>query len=116
MNAAAQVLIALLPLVSVILVGILYFFYLLWEYRKAQLLIEKGNPLPPSRFNERMLLIGIVALCVGAGLLVYFLLKEGLTDALLGGIIPVSTGIGILIYYRIVRSSETRSSEKAKGE
>jgi len=105
MSRAAQVLISLLPLVSVVIVGILYFFYLLWEYRKAQMLIERGESAPPSRFNERMLLIGIVSLCVGAGLLIYFLLKEGISDALLGGIIPIAAGAGILIYYRIVGGS-----------
>jgi hypothetical protein len=111
MSQAAQVLIALLPLISVIIVGILCFFYLLWEYRKAQLLIEKDRPLPPSRFNERLLLVGIVALCVGAGLSLYFLLKGGMSDALLGGIIPVTTGLGIIIYYRIVGGPHSAKSE-----
>ena len=105
MSQAAQVLIALLPIVSVLTVGVLYFFYMLWEFRKARLLIEKGKNPTPSRFNERLLLIGIVALCVGVGLLIYFLLKGGLSDALLGGIIPTATGVGIIIYYRIVGGS-----------
>ena len=111
MSQSAQVLIALLPLVSVVTVGILYFFYMLWEYRKAQMLIEKGHTPPSSRFNERLLLIGIVALCVGAGLLIYFLLKGGLSDALLGGIIPTATGVGIIIYYRIVGGSVNSARE-----
>lgn len=105
MSQAAEVLIALLPIVSVLAVGVLYFFYMLWEFRKARMLIEKGKSPPPSRFNERLLLIGIVALCVGVGLLIYFLLKGGLSDALLGGIIPTATGVGIIIYYRIVGGS-----------
>lgn len=111
MSQSAQVLIALLPMVSVVIVGVLYFFYMLWEYRKARMLIEKDRPAPPSRFNERLLLIGIVALCVGIGLLIFFLIKGGFGDALLGGIIPITTGLGILIYYRIAGGADRQQGE-----
>lgn len=101
MNATAQILIAILPLVSVISVSVLFYFYLLWEYRKAKLLIERGLPVPRSRWNERLLLIGMVALFVGFGLFAFFLLAGDGGEALLGGIMPMAAGAGIIVYYLV---------------
>jgi hypothetical protein len=101
MNATAQILIAILPLVSVVLVSVLLFFHLLYEYRKARVLIEKGLPVPPGRLNERLLLIGSVAFFVGLGLLLFFLLAGERGTSLLGGIMPLAAGVGIIVYYVI---------------
>jgi len=111
MNQAAQVLIALLPIVSVVIVGVLSFFYLLWEYRKIRMIIERGEKLPPSRYKESLLLVGIVALCVGLGLILYFLLKGGITDALLGGLMPAATGLGIIIFYCVAGGGKRTGGE-----
>jgi hypothetical protein len=109
MNATAQVLIAILPLVSVVLVSVLLFFHLFWEYRKAKLLIEKGLPVPRSRLNERLLLLGVVALFVGLGLLIFFILAGERGDTLLGGIMPTAAGAGLIVYYVSVGRRERRS-------
>jgi hypothetical protein len=111
MNATAQILIAILPLVSVIAVSVLFFFYLLWEYRKARLLIERGLPVPRSRWNERLLLIGMVAFFVGIGLLAFFLLADGGGEALLGGIMPMAAGAGIIVYYLTVARARERQEQ-----
>jgi drug/metabolite transporter (DMT)-like permease len=109
LRPAAQVLIAALPLVAVVLLAILSFFFILWEYRRKRLLIERGGTPVPRNIDEKLLLIGIVALFVGVGLLIFFALKTGLSDALLGGIIPTTAGMGIITYYVLVQRRKTKS-------
>ena len=110
LRPSAQVLIASLPLVAVVLLAILSFFFILWDYKRKRLIIERGGTPVPRKIDEKLLLIGIVALFVGVGLLVFFALKTGLSDALLGGIIPTTAGLGIITYYGLVQRK--RSDKK----
>jgi hypothetical protein len=109
LRPSAQVLIASLPLVAVVLLSILSFFFILWEYKRKRLIIERGGTPTPRNIDEKLLLIGIVALFVGVGLLIFFALKTGLSDALLGGIIPTTAGLGIITYYVFVQRRKTKS-------
>jgi hypothetical protein len=109
LRPSAQVLIASLPLVAVVLLAILTFFFILWDYRRKRLVIERGGTPTPRNLDEKLLLIGIVALFVGVGLLVFFALKTGLSDALLGGIIPTTAGMGIITYYVLVHRRKAKS-------
>ncbi|UCF99190.1 MAG: hypothetical protein JSV89_06535 [Spirochaetaceae bacterium] len=102
-GSAAQVLIAAIPIVSVSVLAILSFFVILWDHRKQQLMIERGLTPQPKNIDDKLLLIGIVALFVGIGLLVFFSLKTGLSNSLLGGIIPTASGMGIITYYILIR-------------
>ncbi len=105
LRPSAQVLIASIPLVALVLLSVLTFFFILWDYRRARLIIERGGTPVPRRIDEKLLLIGIVALFVGVGLLVFFALKTGLSNSLLGGIIPTMTGVGIITYYALIHRS-----------
>jgi hypothetical protein len=109
LRPSAQVLIASLPLVAVVLLAILSFFFILWDYKRKRLVIERGGTPVPRNIDEKLLLIGIVALFVGVGLLVFFALKTGLSDALLGGIIPTTAGLGIITYYVLVQRRKAKS-------
>jgi len=109
LRPSAQVLIAALPLVAVVLLSVLTFFFILWDYKRKRLIIERGGTPVPRNIDEKLLLIGIVALFVGVGLLVFFALKTGLSDALLGGIIPTTAGLGIITYYVLVQRRKTKS-------
>ena len=109
LRPSAQVLIAALPLVAVVLLSVLTFFFILWDYKRKRLIIERGGSPVPRNIDEKLLLIGIVALFVGVGLLVFFALKTGLSDALLGGIIPTTAGLGIITYYVLVQRRKTKS-------
>ena len=112
-NSAAQVLIAAIPIVSVSVLAVLSFFVVLWDYRKQQLMIERGLTPKPRNIDDKLLLIGIVAVFVGAGLLVFFGLKTGLSNSLLGGIIPTASGMGIITYYILIYSlKKIREREK----
>ena len=97
----AQVLIAILPLVAVIMLSVLLFFTLMWEFKKKKMLIEKGQEHERPLGYEKLFLLGIVSFCIGAGLVVFFALNSGISSSLLGGIIPAMAGLGIIIFYGV---------------
>ena len=108
MSPAAQVLIAALPLVAVILLAVLAFFSMLWDHQKNRIIIARGEKPVPRNIDDKILLLGIVALFVGIGLLVFFALHDGMTNSLLGGIIPVTAGLGTITHYAISHRQKTR--------
>ncbi|MBN2531762.1 MAG: hypothetical protein JXB88_02660 [Spirochaetales bacterium] len=99
---SAQVIIAIVPLVSVIVLGILTFFFMLWDHQKRMIIIQKGGSPPSHRIDEKLLLLGIVALFIGIGLTVFFIIYNGMNPPLLGGIIPTTAGLGIITAYIIL--------------
>jgi hypothetical protein len=103
LSDAAQVIIAIIPLVSVIVLGILTFFFMLWDHQKRLIIIQKGGTPPPRQTDEKLLLLGIVALFIGVGLTVFFAIYNGLSPSLLGGIVPTTSGLGIITYYGIIK-------------
>ena len=107
MVPSAQILISILPLVTIVVLGMLAYFYMKWEHQKRMLIIEKGGTPPPKRFNEKLLLIGILSLFIGIGLTIFFIVQTGLSNELLGGIIPLAAGLGILTYLIMVRFRKT---------
>ncbi len=108
LGTAAQILIAAIPVVAVALLAVLTFFFALWDYRKQRLMIERGLTPTPRNIDDKLLLIGIVALFVGMGLLVFFGVKTGLSDSLLGGIIPTAVGLGIVTYYILMQQVKNK--------
>ena len=99
LSGGAQVLIAILPLASVIVLGILVFFYMRWEHQKRMYILQQGKNIPERKIDEKILLMGIVSFFVGTGLSVFFILHDGLSMSLLGGIIPAAAGAGIVTAY-----------------
>lgn len=99
MSVPAQVLIASIPLVAVVLLAILTFFYMLWDYKKNKLILERGETPVPRNLDDKIMLVGFVSFFVGIGLLSFFILTGGLSDNLLGGLIPTMAGLGIVLYY-----------------
>jgi hypothetical protein len=80
-------------------------------------MIERGLNPKPRNIDDRLLLIGTVALFVGVGLLVFFSLKTGLSNSLLGGIIPTASGMGIITYYVLITSlKKKREREKSNRQ
>lgn len=111
MTPAAQILIAILPLVAVVLLAVLAFFFFLWDYRMKKVIIEKGQKPVPRYVDDKLLLIGLVSLFVGVGLLLFFVLYNGLSNSLLGGIMPVAAGLGIITYYVFMHGRRKRQRE-----
>ena len=103
-SAAAQVLIAVIPISGIVMGAVVIFFYLLWRHRQRTLLIQAGHYNRPD-FDLHLfsLLAGLLLGSVGLTLTVFLALVTGPTYGLLGGIIPLSMGIGLLAFYVIRR-------------
>ena len=98
---AAQVILAIVPIVGIVIGGILVFFYLLWRHRQISLQVKTGN-YKPSKFSLKIfsLLLGILLTGVGLVLTLFFALMNGLSYQVLGGLIPLALGICLLIFYK----------------
>lgn len=107
-SAAAQVIIAIIPIVGIVMGSAVIFFYLLWNHRRRTLLIKAGLYAKPD-FNviTFSLLSGLLLSSVGIALTVFLIIAvEGASYGLLGGIIPLSMGIGLMVFYAIKRSGK----------
>ena len=103
-SSAAQVIIAIIPIVGIVMGSVVIFFYLLWNHRQKTLLIKAGqyqrqkiDLLPFS------LLSGLLLTAVGIALTILLSIIEGASYGLLGGLIPLSMGLGFLSFYLIKR-------------
>ena len=103
-SAAAQVIIAVIPIVGIVMGAVVILFYLLWKHQQRTLLIKSGH-YNRSEFDllSFSLLAGLLLSSVGITLTVFLALVESRTYGLLGGIIPLSMGAGLLAYYGIKR-------------
>jgi len=99
-SAAAQVIIAIIPIVGIVMGCSVVFFYVLWLHRERMLMIEKGTYMPrPVDIDIFSLLAGILLVAVGLTLTIVFILFSSTGYAVLGGLIPLSVGIGFLAFY-----------------
>jgi drug/metabolite transporter (DMT)-like permease len=101
---AAQIIIALIPVVGIVMGAVVVFFYLLWNHRRKMMLIRteqwKEETFDLLTFSLLCgLLLGVVGLC----LTVFLAIVEGRNYGLLGGIIPLSSGIALLAFFFIKR-------------
>ncbi|MDR1099855.1 MAG: hypothetical protein LBL28_05170 [Treponema sp.] len=103
-SVAAEVLIATIPIVGIIMGSVVVFFYLLWNHKRKTLLIKAGqNPRFDFDLLSFSLLTGLLLASVGISLTVFLAIAKGSGYGLLGGIIPLSMGAGLLIFYGIRR-------------
>jgi hypothetical protein len=106
-TAAAQVLVAVIPIVGIVMGSIVVFFYLLWNHRRRTLLINSGHYSRPGfDLLTFSLLAGLLLGSVGLTLTVFLAVVTGPTYGLLGGIIPLAMGIGLLAFYGIKRGEK----------
>jgi hypothetical protein len=98
-SRAAQVLIAIIPIVGIFMGSVVVFFWLLWGHRRKTLMIQQGLKYEISfDLQTFSLLAGLLNLAVGFVLTVFFLAKDGLDYSLLGGLIPLSLGISLTAF------------------
>lgn len=107
---AAQVIIAVIPIVGIVIGGIVVFFFLLWRHSEMKLQIKMGT-YRKERFNLELysLLFGILLSGVGGVLTVFFALFNGRSIALLGGLLPLSIGVCLVIFYNLYTRREKRN-------
>ena len=104
-SAAAQVIIAVIPIVGITVGAVVVIFYLLWAHRRRTLLIKAGHYRRPEfDLFSFSLLAGLLLFSVGLALTVFLTVMTGATYGLLGGIIPLSMGTGLLAYHFIKRA------------
>jgi hypothetical protein len=108
-SVTAQILIAIIPIVGIVMGSVVVFFYLLWNHRRKTLMIRQGVKSDLS-FDLRTfcLLAGMLNGGVGFVLTVFFLVKVGMDYALLGGLIPLSVGISLTVFYFVHKNSGGR--------
>ena len=101
---AAQIIIALIPIVGIVMGSVVVFFYLLWDHRRKMFLI-KTEKWKESVFDllTFSLLGGLLLGAVGLCLTVFLAIVGGSSYGLLGGIIPLSSGIALLAFFSIKR-------------
>ncbi|MCL2809213.1 MAG: hypothetical protein FWD24_03995 [Treponema sp.] len=105
MNTTAQVIIAIIPIVGIVMGSVVIFFYLLWNHRRRTLLIKAGHYAKPEfNLSSFSLLSGILLISVGIAVTTLLSIVEGASYGLFGGLIPLAMGLGFIIYYVIKRS------------
>lgn len=110
-SAAAQIIVSIIPIVGIVMGCTVIFFYLLWDYKQKKLMIERGIYKPRLfDLDSFSLFAGLIMLSVGGSLVLFFLLKEGLSYGVLSGLIPFSVGISLIIYFGI--KSKIRKNNK----
>ncbi|MCQ2585767.1 MAG: hypothetical protein MJ185_09255 [Treponema sp.] len=104
---AAQVIIALVPIVGISFSALVIFFALLWKHTEIKLRISKNTYNPPV-FNWKLfsLFAGLCLIGTGFSISVIFLIVSGITYGLLGGIIPFVLGIMFLIFYKLTANAK----------
>ena len=105
-SAAAQVILAIVPLVGTAFGVTLLFFFFLWQYRLKKELIRSNQYERNTGKNlkDLVLLSGVLCTAVGLPMTILFGFMEGFSYAISGGLIPLSTGIGLIAFYIIKRS------------
>jgi hypothetical protein len=106
-SAAAQVLVAIIPIAGIVMGSVVVFFYLFWHHRRRTLLIKAGQYKKPEfNFLSFSLLAGLLLISVGIALTVLLILIIGASYGLLGGLIPLAMGTGLLAHYVIKRNEK----------
>ena len=99
---AAQIIVALIPIVDIFIGGVVVFFYLLWHHRQTMFQLRNGTYTPQNiNMKSLSLLAGLLLCSVGLILTVIFCIIDGLSYSLLGGLLPLALGVGLLIYNRL---------------
>ena len=108
-SAPAQVIVAIIPIVGIVMGSVVSFFYLLWYHKRRTLMIQAGQYNPPEfDFLSFSLLAGLLLAAVGVTLTVFLIIVLGTSFGLLGGLIPLSCGTGLLAYYFIRRGGKAK--------
>lgn len=102
MNATAEIIISIVPIVGIGIGGVVVFFSLLWHHHEVKQQIEKGI-YRKEKFNLRAysFLIGLILTGVGLMLSLFFAVANGFSTSMLGGLIPFAIGVCLIIFYKL---------------
>jgi len=101
-SSGAQIVLAVIPIVGIVIGGIIVFFYLLWHHHEIKLQIQSGT-YHHQRFDLKTfsLLTGLLLTGTGIILSLFFVLMAGFSYTLLGGLIPLILGFSLLVFYKV---------------
>ncbi len=98
-SVSAEILLSLVPIISIIFGCTILFFFFLWQYRIKKELI-KAN-IYENYFLKNikffLLLVGLLSSMVGFPMTMIILYIQGISYALLGGTIPLFTGLAFVL-------------------
>ncbi len=114
---AAQIIITIIPIVGIVMVSVLVFFFLLWRHKQIICQI-KSNTYAPTKFNllSFCLLSGILLFVIGLILSILFSIIDGIGFVLLGGLVPLGCGISLLIFFIISIRMKTSNDNANKAK
>ncbi len=111
---AAQIILAIIPIVGIVMGAVVVFFYLLWRHRQIVRQIERGSYRRPV-FDLYVFSVLAGFLLTGTGLVLslLFLVIEGVSYTLLGGLLPFAIGISLLGFFFATRQySKQRETDR----
>ena len=101
-SVAAQVLLAVIPIVGIAMGGAVIILYVIFSYKTKRALIDKGM-YKRIEFDIDMFSLfgGMVLLPIGFSLMIFFLVKQGFSYGMLSGLIPFSVGLSLILFFVI---------------
>ncbi|GMO37107.1 MAG: hypothetical protein Ta2F_13270 [Termitinemataceae bacterium] len=107
-SVAAQVIIAVIPIVGIVMGSVVVFFYLLWNHKHKMLLIQTNQwEKPTFNITAFSLLAGLLLSITGISLTILLALIGGANYGLLGGLLPLSCGIALLVFFIVRRHNKS---------
>ena len=99
-SVAVQILVTVIPIVGIVAGTVVLCAFLYFNHKQKVLLIEKGLYQKISfDFDSFSLFSGFLLTGVGAALTLFFVLKDGVSYALIGGLVPLGLGLSFILYY-----------------
>ncbi|MCX7025134.1 MAG: hypothetical protein NT080_10995 [Spirochaetes bacterium] len=99
---AAQVIIAVIPIVGIVMGCFVLFFSFLWSHKEKMAMMERGIYVPVRLdLVAFSLFAGLLLSGVGFVLTIVFAVLDGLRYSIVGGAIPLAVGLSLLAFYRI---------------
>ncbi|MDR2864863.1 MAG: hypothetical protein LBV68_04545 [Spirochaetaceae bacterium] len=109
-SSNAEIIVAVIPIVGIVMGSVIVFFHLLWSHRRKMLIIQtKQYQAQNFDLDAFSLFAGLLLAVVGLCLTVFLALFAENGMALLGGIIPLACGCALLLFFIINRSIDRRS-------
>lgn len=112
-SAAAQIIVTIIPIVGIVMGCTIFVLYIIFNYKQKKLMIEKGiyqrNVFDLDSFS---LFTGLLVFCIGLSLMIFYLVKEGVSYGLLGGLIPLATGFALIVFFIIRLKMKKIGNEK----
>jgi hypothetical protein len=103
-NRAAELIVALIPIVGIFMGSVVVFFHLLWSHRRTMLLIQTGKYVSHNfDLDTFSLFTGLLLTVVGICLTVFLTIFTKSELGLLGGVLPLCCGCALLIFFIVNR-------------